>query len=151
MRPVCYRNINRWQESEVIHKIMVFILTSEPTWPESKDYGQHSTVKYSDLYLTLYKQHKTDNINTGVQIVCSSILIAIFTHHTALFAVIGDIHYHSSPAPVFFIPSLCFFCFLVSASFIGADLTNGISSWYSVQQKITNLIFVCPCIVSMIF
>jgi hypothetical protein len=25
---------------------------------------------------------------------------------------------------------------LVSASFIGAVLTNGISSWYTVQQKI---------------
>ena len=135
MRPACYRNINRREESEVIHKIMVFILTSEPTWPESKDCGQHSTVKYSGLYLTLHKQHKTD-INTGVQIVCSSILIAIFTHHTALFAVKGDIYYHSSPAPVFFIPSLCFFCFLVSVSFIGAVLTNGISSWYAVQQKI---------------
>ena len=135
MWPARYRNINRRQESEVIHKILVFILTSELTWLESKEYGQHSTVKYSGLYLTLYKQHKTD-INTGVQIVCTSILITIFTHHTNLFAVIGDIYYHSSPAPVFFIPSLCFFCFLVSASFIGAVLTNGISSWYTVQQKI---------------
>ena len=88
----------------------------------------HSYLFWS-LFNIIQTQHKSDKINTGVQILYSSNLITIFTCHTVLFAVIGDIYYHSSPAPTFFIPSLCFFCFLVSASFIGAGLTNGISSW----------------------
>lgn len=55
LRPVCYTNINRKQESEVIHKITVFILTSETIWPERKDHRRHSTVHYPGLYL--YSMH----------------------------------------------------------------------------------------------